>query len=127
MSFDAAKRGIKVSILSGDVHTSAVFRLRHRDQVIYQLTSSAITFNKYRAMGWLLGRATADEGRTADGYQFERIALYTDSNFSTIRVEPKSRGIAFHIYGGQKIMAPASPDERQSTEQQPPNYRVLLF
>ncbi|MCP3676079.1 MAG: alkaline phosphatase family protein, partial [Deltaproteobacteria bacterium] len=44
--FEAAGREQKVCILSGDVHIAAAFKLRNdAGKVIYQLTSSAITYN----------------------------------------------------------------------------------
>ena len=42
--FDAAERGIRVSMLTGDVHVSVVFAIKdERGNRIHQLTSSAIT------------------------------------------------------------------------------------
>ncbi len=47
--FDAASRGIRVSVLSGDVHVSAVFSIENdKGYRIYQLTSSSITYNLTR-------------------------------------------------------------------------------
>jgi hypothetical protein len=44
--FKLVRSGTKVSILSGDVHTSSVFRMKDdKGSLIYQLTSSAITYN----------------------------------------------------------------------------------
>ena len=61
--FEAAARGIRVSVLSGDVHVSAVFAIDdgegHR---IYQLTSSAITYNLSRPQSWVLRLGAADRG-----------------------------------------------------------------
>ena len=66
--FDAATRGITVSVLSGDVHVSAAFAIHdgegHR---IWQLTSSAITYNIPRPLSWVLRHGAADEGETEDG------------------------------------------------------------
>lgn len=106
--FNVSRKGIKVSILSGDVHTAAVFRIKDKESnnVIYQLTSSAITYNKSRIMGWLLGKGVPDEGLTPEGYSFERLALYTDSNFSLIRVDPTADEIIFQLYGMQKMKDP---------------------
>lgn len=106
--FDTAKRGIKVSILSGDVHTSAVFRMvdRKSGAVIYQLTSSAITYNKPRLLGWILGETVPDKGSSKDGYDFERLALYTDSNFAILRVDPEADEVTFQLYGMQKVQHP---------------------
>ncbi|GMR08740.1 MAG: hypothetical protein BMS9Abin26_1747 [Gammaproteobacteria bacterium] len=106
--FDAADRGIRICILSGDVHTSAAFRLTddQTGKVIYQLTSSAITYNKPRLLAWLLGKAVADEGHSDDGYTFERLALYTDSNFSIVKVDPDSDRVWFQLYGKQTVSDP---------------------
>ncbi len=106
--FDAAQRGIKVSILSGDVHTSAVFRMVHKQSkaVIYQLTSSAITYNKPRLLGWILGETVPDKGSSEDGYDFERLALYTESNFAMLRVDPAADEVIFQLYGMQKVQHP---------------------
>lgn len=112
--FGAARRGLKVSILSGDVHTSAVFRMVDNDRgaVIYQLTSSAITYNKPRMLGWVLGNTVPDEGESDDGYRFERLALYTDSNFSIVRIDPVADEVVFQLYGKQKVTHP-DPAEGQ--------------
>ena len=101
--FKAAKKGHRVCILSGDVHVAAVFRLTDPDSgsQIYQLTSSAITYNLPLPMGWLLGKAVPDDGVTRDGYHFKRLARYTDSNFSLVRVDPDKDTIDFQLYGEQ--------------------------
>jgi len=111
--FDAADRGLKISVLSGDVHTSAVFKLKDDDteSVIYQLTSSAITYNKPRVLSWLLGRSVADEGHSDDGYSFERLALYTDSNFSIVKVDQKEDRVMFQLYGKQVVADPYEEEE----------------
>lgn len=111
--FAAANRGIRVSILSGDVHTSAVFRLvdEHSGSVMYQLTSSAITYNTPRLLGWVLGNTVPDEGKSGDGYWFERLALYTDSNFSLIRVDPDADEVTFQLYGEQQVSHPEGEEE----------------
>ena len=104
--FQVADKGIRVSILSGDVHTAAVFRLRDKTSTIYQLTSSAITYNVPRPLGWLLGAGVPDEGKTQEGYRFERLALYTDSNFSLIKVDPAAGRAVFQLYGEQSVAPP---------------------
>lgn len=111
--FEAATRGIRISILSGDVHTSAVFRMvdRARGVVIYQLTSSAITYSKPRLLGWVLGNTVPDEGESKDGYHFERIALYTDSNFSVLRIDPVADEVCFQLYGQQRVAHPHGEEE----------------
>jgi len=111
--FDAADRGVKISILSGDVHTSAAFRLKDDEtgSIIYQLTSSAITYNKPRLLGWLLGKTVAEEGHSEDGYTFERLALYTDSNFSLVKVDPERDRVMFQLYGQQIVSDPFEEEE----------------
>jgi len=111
--FETAQRGIRVSILSGDVHTSAIFRMvdEQSKAVVYQLTSSAITYNKPRIMGWLLGETVPDKGRSNDGYEFERLALYTDSNFAMLRVDPAADEVIFQLYGMQKVQHPDGGEE----------------
>jgi alkaline phosphatase D len=118
MLFDTAQRGIKTSIVSGDVHASAVFRMvdDQSGAVIYQLTSSAITYNKPRLLGWILGEIVPDEGRSRDGYEFERLALYTDSNFAMLRVDPDADEVVFQLYGMQKVQHPeGEADDRPVT------------
>lgn len=106
--FAAAKRGIRVSILSGDVHVSAVFRMVDQPSgaVIYQLTSSALTYGKPRLLGWLLGNTVPDTGVSDDGYAFERLALYTDSNFGLVRVDPQADEVVFQLYAEQRVEHP---------------------
>ncbi len=110
--FRAAERGIRVSILSGDVHTSAVFRVVNpkTGKVLYQLTSSAITYNIARPLGWVLGAGVPDQGDTTEGYRFERIALYTDSSFAVIKVDPERDRVTFQLYGEQSVQAPDDID-----------------
>ncbi len=116
--FDTAQRGIKVSILSGDVHTSAVFRMvdEQSGAVMYQLTSSAITYNKPRLLGWILGETVPDKGVSNDGYEFERLALYTESNFAMLRVDPDADEVVFQLYGMQRVRHPdGTEDDRPVT------------
>ena len=105
--FDAAARGIRVSVLSGDVHVSAAFAIHdgegHR---IWQLTSSAITYNIPRPLSWVLRLGAADEGETEDGHRFERFALYADSSYALISVDPDAGESWFRLYGEQKIESP---------------------
>ena len=111
--FSAAQRGIRVCILSGDVHVSAAFRMIEETSgaTMYQLTSSAITYNKPRLLGWLLGNTVPDDGKSNDGYRFERLALYTDSNFSLIRVDPDNDRVVFQLYGQQQVSHPEGAEE----------------
>ncbi|MYE13715.1 MAG: alkaline phosphatase family protein [Gammaproteobacteria bacterium] len=105
--FVAAARGIRVSILSGDVHVSAAFVIRDGDgNSIWQLTSSAITYNIPRPLSWILRLGAADEGVTEEGYRFERFALYADSSYALISVHPEDGEAWFRLYGEQKVKAP---------------------
>lgn len=113
--FEAADKGVRICILSGDVHTSAVFRMTHKEsgKVIYQLTSSAITYNVARPLGWILGAGVPDDGDTKDGYRFKRLALYTDSNFGLVRVNPEDKTVDFQLYGEQTLQNPTNEAERK--------------
>lgn len=115
--FKAAKRGHQVCVLSGDVHVAAPFRLTDpaSGKRIYQLTSSAITYNLPRALGWALGKAVPDTGVTRDGYTFVRLARYTDSNFSPVRVEPERDQVDFQLYGEQVTQNPVNGEIRQNS------------
>ena len=106
--FAASQRGARICILSGDVHTSAAFRMTDdkTGAVIYQLTSSAITYSQPRLLRWILGKTVADTGHSKDGYSFQRLALYTDSNFSLVKVHPKEKTVWFQLYGKQTVDDP---------------------
>lgn len=109
--FDVAGRGIKVSILSGDVHISAVFSLEDENgNRIYQLTSSAITYNLTRIQSWALRKGAADDGKTDEGYHFKRLALYAESSYGLVSVNPKTGEVWFKLYGNQRLETP--PDEK---------------
>lgn len=111
--FAAAARGIRVGILSGDVHVSAVFAIEDdKNNRIYQLTSSAITYNLTRPQSWVLRLGAADNGETAEGYRFERLALYTDSAYALISVDPENKEAWFKLYGSQKLRS--APVETQT-------------
>ena len=107
--FRAAARGVRVCVLSGDVHVSAVFSIEddegHR---IYQLTSSAITYGIPRPLSWVLRAGAADDGETAEGHRFERLALYADSSYALISVDPGTGESWFKLYGEQKLEPPPS-------------------
>lgn len=112
MLFDAANRGLKISILSGDVHISAVFRMTdRRGKVIYQLTSSAITYNVPRPLGWALGMGVEDTGESADGYGFKRLALYTERNYALVCVNATEGTADFQLYGPQIIAHPTGEQD----------------
>ncbi len=117
MLFAAAARGLKVSILSGDVHISAAFRMTDKKgNIIYQLTSSSITYNVPRPMGWALGLGVEDSGTSVDGYKFKRLALYLDRNYAMVCVDPENGTADFQLYGHQRISDPdASADDRPVT------------
>lgn len=98
----------RICVLSGDVHVAAAFRLVDRADgctpgdgaVIYQLTSSAITYNLARPLAWGLRRVTRSEGEvTADHYAYKRLACYTDSNFAVIEVHPDRGVVEFQLFG----------------------------
>ena len=125
--FDAAARGIRVSVLSGDVHVSAAFAIHdgegHR---IWQLTSSAITYNIPRPLSWVLRLGAADEGETEDGYRFERFALYADSSYALISVDPDAGEAWFRLYGEQKIESP-NPGRPEAAPLSHSVARIRLF
>ena len=109
--FDAAERGVKVGVLSGDVHASAVFSITDdRGNRIHQLTSSAITYNVSRLTSWALRLGAADDGRTAEGHRFERLALYTDPSYALVSVNPRTGEAWFKLYGDQRLDAPPAGD-----------------
>lgn len=116
--FSAAARGIRVCILSGDVHVSAVFRIGDEKTSIYQLTSSAITYNVGTMLGRILGAGVEDDGKTGEGYDFERLALYTEPSYSIIKVNPEKKEAYFQIYGRQKIQ-PTKPNARIKRKNSP--------
>jgi len=102
--FDAANRGIKVSILSGDVHVSAVFAIKDDEgNQIHQLTSSAITYGLSLPQSWILRAGAADRGTTEEGYKFERLALFTQSSYALVSVDPKQGEVWYKLYGDQQL------------------------
>ena len=120
--FGAAERGIRVCILSGDVHVSAVFSLDDGEgRRIYQLTSSAITYGLGRPLSWVLSAGAADDGETTEGYRFQRLALYADSSYALISVDPDAGEAWFKLYGEQTLEPPPS---LQDAETIPLNHSV---
>lgn len=112
--FDAANRGLKISILSGDVHVSAAFRMTDdRGNIIYQLTSSAITYNVSRPMGWALGLGVEDTGTSSDGYNFKRLALYAERNYAMLCVDALAGVADFQLYGPQSVAHPGGGQDDQ--------------
>ena len=105
--FEAAARGIRVSVLSGDVHVSAVFAIEDGEgRRIYQLTSSAITYNLSLPQSWVLRLGAANEGETDEGYRFERLALYARSSYAMISVDARAGEAWFKLYGEQALQSP---------------------
>ncbi len=105
--FGAVARGVKVAVLSGDVHASAVFSLDDdAGNRVYQLTSSAVTYNPSRLVSWALRLGAADDGETAEGHRFRRLALYAEASYALISVDPRSGEAWFKLYGEQKLDVP---------------------
>ena len=74
-----------------DAHVSAALTIHDaRRNRIWQLTSRAITHNIPRPLSWVPRLGAADEGETADGCRFERLALYADSSSALVSVDPGS-------------------------------------
>jgi len=109
-----AAKGVRVCILSGDVHASAAFRLEKRVNGklhrIYQLTSSAITYH----LSWLEDKVAkfalpaSEDGDTADGEAFMRLALSTESPYAILQVKPQQRSATFQLYGIETMPLPGS-------------------
>lgn len=107
--FAAAGRGVKVAVLSGDVHASAVFSIDDGDgNRVYQLTSSAITYNLSRMVSWALRLGAADDGETPEGHRFRRLALYTEASYALVSADPRTGEAWFKLYGEQSLDAPGS-------------------
>lgn len=105
--FKIAKKGIKVAILSGDVHISAVFSIENEEGCrIYQLTSSAITYGLSLPQSLILKLGAADDGKTEEGYNFKRLALYTENSYALVSVDPNTDEAWFKLYGSQKLKIP---------------------
>ncbi|MGR3311103.1 MAG: alkaline phosphatase D family protein, partial [Candidatus Brocadiales bacterium] len=105
--FAASERGQKVVILSGDVHMAAAYKVKDPDgNIIYQLTSSAITYHTTLISGWVLALTALPEEGTLEGdLSFERLGMWTQSNFSRISVKPDEGKVEFRLYTAQ-IMDP---------------------
>ena len=115
--FAASARGQKVSILSGDVHMAAAYKVKNSSgNIIYQLTSSAITYHTTLFSGWLLGRTALPEDGTLDGgLSFERLGIWTQSNFSILKVLPDEGKVEFRLYTAQSM----KPREGRLEEEAP--------
>lgn len=78
---------------------------RHRDQDLAFViaggdqvyTDGVDTLNIWKFLNKVMRR---------EGYRFERLALYTDSNFSLVKVDPERDRVIFQLYGEQKVEAP---------------------
>ena len=103
----AANRGIKVAILSGDVHASAAFSLAKQgvDLPIWQLTSSAITYHlkTHEKKVAELVLPASEDGSTSDGEDFFRHQLSVKSPYSIIQVNPEKGEAVFQMYGLEEI------------------------
>ncbi|MDE0103138.1 MAG: alkaline phosphatase D family protein [Bryobacterales bacterium] len=114
--FAAAATGIRVCILSGDVHVSAVFSLENAEgQRIYQLTSSAITYGLSRPVSWVLSQGAADDGETTEGHRFQRLALYAQSSYALISADPETGECWYKLYGEQTLEPPPSLERTAQT------------
>ena len=126
--FGAAAKGIRVCVLSGDVHVSAVFSIEDGEgRRIYQLTSSAITYGLSRAVSWVLSQGAADEGETAEGHRFQRLALYADSSYALISVDPGTGESWFKLYGKQTLDPPPSSDREETVPLNHSVAKIRLF
>ena len=126
--FGAAAKGIRVCVLSGDVHVSAVFSIEDGEgRRIYQLTSSAITYSLSRAVSWVLSQGAADEGETAEGHRFRRLALYADSSYALISVDPGTGESWFKLYGKQTLDPPPSLDRDKTVPLNHSVAKIRLF
>ena len=117
--FAAAAKGVRVAVLSGDVHVSAAFKISDGKSAIFQLTSSAVTYNLSTMQAWVLKQGASDEGTTKDGHRFERLALRTEPSYSVIRVVADADPVkaTFQIYGRETVRQPS----RQRRPQPAPN------
>lgn len=114
--FDAAKKGIRVCILSGDIHISTVFRIKDDEgNIIYQITCSPITFTIGIANRAILSAATLDQGTSIDGYHFRRLALYTRHAYSLIQFDPEAEEVIFKLYGEQSMPSDGFPGIQELT------------
>ena len=98
--WEAAKRGVRVCILSGDVHASALFSLTHNKsgKKIYQITSSAITYHMSLFMRLGTRFIVADDGDYDDNAEFDRQAFFAKSSYALIRVLPDKRDVIVSFY-----------------------------
>ncbi len=125
--FAAAAKGMKVSVVSGDVHVSAVFGIEDGEgRRIYQLTSSAITYNLSRPQSWALRLGAAEEGEAPEGHRFERQALFAQPSYALVRVDPGAGEAWFKLYGEQVLDSPR-PDRDDEVPLSHSLARIRLF
>ncbi len=113
--WQAANKGIRIAILSGDVHASAAFRLEKKgiNFPIYQLTSSAITYH----LGWVGEKfakyvlPASEEGKTEDGEDFTRLALSVKSPYSIVQIDPGSGKAVFQLYSAEQTPSHSDPSK----------------
>ena len=126
--FETAAKGIRVCVLSGDVHVSAVFSIEDAEnRRIYQITSSATTYGIGRPLSWVLSAGAADDGETAEGYRFQRLALYADSSYALISVDPGTGEVWFKLYGEQKLEPPPSLSDADAVALNHSVAKIRLF
>lgn len=130
--WEASMRGIRVCILSGDVHASAAFRLEregYQGKKIYQLTSSAITYH----LNWFEDKVAkfflpaAETGNTDENETFTRLALSTRSPYSIIQVFPDKGKAVFQLYGVEEIPAMDSEGNKQMVTRSNSTQRIELW
>jgi len=69
----------------------------------------------------VLSAGAADDGETSEGHQFRRLALYADSSYALISVDPGTNEAWFKLYGEQQLEPPPS---LQGAETIPLNHSV---
>ena len=113
--WQAANKGIRIAILSGDVRASAAFRLEKKGINFpgYQLTSSAITYH----LGWVgekfakYALPASEEGKTEDGEDFTRLALSVKSPYSIVQIDPRSGKAVFQLYSAEQTPSHSDPSK----------------
>ncbi len=95
--WEAAKRGVKVCILSGDVHASAAFELSNGEHKIYQVTSSAITYHLNFFQRLTLRSVVTDSGDADGGAKYQRLAYFNKSSYAMLEVK-EDASVAVRFY-----------------------------
>ena len=98
----------KVVILSGDVHSSGLFRIHRKtnNAEVFQYTSSAITYTKL-GPAKLIKAAAATSGQLtqSDQFSYKRLSdVETRNNFSRITVEQQSVHFDLHAYDDDQLI-----------------------